>query len=163
MSNEHASHLNDLIITENISNNVSYSRIVLQLQYKDYRRNLIIERHATFMFTDTISDVIQKFLRIANLNDVLPENVVLVEFTFDNQHMIPPSSYKHMTLNDLKIKQNSILYFEPSAAVAIAKFSRLTIFGPNRIVKRECEWNKETTTLKMLFDFVITTFSLQSI
>ncbi|CAF0743098.1 unnamed protein product [Adineta steineri] len=163
MSNEHVSHLNDLIITENISNNVSYSRIVLQLQYKDYRRNLTIERHATFMFTDTISDVIQKFLRIANLNDVLLENVVLVEFTFDNQHMIPPSSYKHMTLNELKIKQNSILYFEPSATVAIARFSRLTIFGPDRIVKRECEWNKETTTLKMLFDFVITTFSLQSI
>ncbi|CAF1050469.1 unnamed protein product [Adineta steineri] len=157
MSNEHLSHLNDLIITENILNTVSYSCIVLQLQYEDHRRNFNIKKDATFMVTDTISNVIEKFLRIANLNDVLPENVVLVKFVFDNKHMIPPSSYIHMTLNDLRIKQNSILYFEPSAAVA------LTILGPNLIDKREYEWNKATTTLKMLFEFVITAFSLQSI
>ncbi|CAF1202238.1 unnamed protein product [Adineta steineri] len=157
MSNEHLSHRNDLIITENILNTVSYSCIVLQLQYNDYGRNFNIKKDATFMLTDTISNVIQKFLRIANLNDVLPENVVLVEFVFDNKHMIPPSSYIHMTLNDLRIKQNSILYFEPSAAVA------LTILGPNLIDKREYQWNIETTTLKMLFEFVITAFSLQSI
>ncbi|CAF1060070.1 unnamed protein product [Adineta steineri] len=163
MSNEHVSHLNDLIITENILNTVSYSCIVLQLQYKDDGRNFNIKKVATFMLTDTISNVIQKFLRIANLNDVLPENVVLVKFVFDNKHMIPHSSYIHMTLNDLRIKQNSILYFEPSVAVALARFSRLTILGPNLIDKREYEWNIETTTLVMLFEFVITAFSLQSI
>ncbi|CAF4848285.1 unnamed protein product, partial [Rotaria sp. Silwood1] len=163
MSSEQASCLDDHRITSDLSNIETSSRIRLQLHYKDHRQDLKVEKYVSFSLTDTIRDVIKKFLETAGLDHVSPSDVSLVELGIGNQRSRPSSLSEYLTLDELNIKEGHDLYFEPSIMAATSRLFHLTIWGPSPITRVEYEWDRTTTTLKMLLEYVIKVFSLETI
>ncbi|CAF3942992.1 unnamed protein product [Rotaria sp. Silwood2] len=163
MSYEQVSYSDDHRITSDLSNIETSSSIGLQLHYNDDRQDLKVEKYVLFSLTDTIRDVIKRFLKTAELDYISPSDVSLVELGFGNERSRAPSLSTHKTLNQLNIRQGHVLYFEPSTIVVSPRSFLLTIWGPSPTIKAEYEWNGDTTTLKMLLEHIIKVFSLESI
>ncbi|CAF1036489.1 unnamed protein product [Rotaria sordida] len=163
MSSEHVSYSDDHRFTSDLSNIPTSSRIELQLYYNDYRKNLKVKSRILFSPTDTIHDVIKEFLKTTDLDHVSPSDISLVGLGIGNQRSPSPSLNTYRTLEQLNIKQGHVLYFEPSTIVTSARLYHLTIWGPSPIIKAEYEWNSGTTTLKMLLEYAIRIFLLESI
>jgi ubiquitin C-terminal hydrolase len=141
----------------------SSQRIGLELQYTDRRQNLKRTVRGQFLPATMIREVIRKLLKTANLDDILTDDVSLIGSGLGQQCDPVSLSSTYETLSELNIKDGYVLYFEPSSTAPPPKAFRITLWGPNRTKRVEYECCKTTTTLKMLLDHVIKTFSLESV
>jgi ubiquitin C-terminal hydrolase len=152
---------------QNIINRSLYTEssatILLQVKYTDQSQNLNKTIVHKFLPTTTIDELIRKFLNLANLNDMRPEDINLVGFGVmrKNYSIFPTPRYK--TLMELNIQDGHTLSLEPSITSISMKPCSLTIQSLDNNKKAEYKWDKTTTTLGMLLDFVIEEFSLKSI
>ena len=154
----------------NYSNSGSYRshgtqslRVKLSLRYESQGRGRCITHTCSFSPGTTIHDVIQEFLMVARSKETdVPQDIVLVSFHISGHtHRVPtPNSKK--TLHDLIIMDGCELNFEPSLQ-SRSKLLYLTIKTPDSVKKFEYEWDETTTTLGMLVDDIIKSFSLESI
>ncbi|UJR29300.1 hypothetical protein I4U23_010514 [Adineta vaga] len=163
MSQGRMSRIGDLTIIEPIRNDVSLFDLTIQIQFKNNHNSTVNCAVLTISSLETISDVIRKFLQILPIKDILSTDISLVKIVSGNQRRNVPSDNKYKTLDDLKIKENDILYFESSTSSISSGLSYLTIIAPDCRTKTLFKWNKNVTTLQMLFEYVIEVFSLQSI
>ena len=138
-------------------------RIGLELQYTDRRQNLKRTVRGQFLPTTMIREVIRKLLQTANLDDIITDDVTLIGSGLGQQCDPVSLSNTYDTLDKLNIKDGYVLYFEPSSTAPPPKAFHLTLYGPNRTKIVEYECCKATTTLKMLLDHAIKTFSLQQV
>ncbi|CAM2699554.1 unnamed protein product [Rotaria socialis] len=139
------------------------SHIELKIHYEDHQQGLKSENYILCSSTDTIRDVIKKFLKTADLDYIDSGNVSLVELRMGNQRLPAPLFNIYTTLNQLNIRQGYTLCFAPLCEFSSSRLSRLRVYGPNHIDKIEYTWNKHITTLQMLLEYIIKVFSLDSI
>jgi len=161
-SNGLLSSLNRQNSTNSLPHAELSQRIELKLQYADRKQNLKKDAIAQFSPTTTIRDVTKKFLELADLNHLRPEDVSLIEFVLDKRYKTPPDNASK-TLSQLTIVDGCTLYFESSPTLLPTSRCFLTVKTEDNIRQIQYEWNKSTTTLGMLLDHIIEDFSLQSI
>lgn len=156
-------NMNDLSLGEPSLN------IELKLVYTDHNSDLTRSANIKLSSATTIRDIAKKFLKIIDLDHMEPEKIALVKFGMVNKRTLVSSlndyttSNDCTTLNDLNIKQGYTLYFEPSPSFSTLEPYHLKIWAPNYTSILELEWNKTTTTLEMLLEHIIKSFSLESI
>ena len=133
------------------------NEVRLDIRYIDQSQHKDLQLLGTFRSIDTLRDVIQVVLDTFHYDHVRPEDVSLREIRDPQGYLITLDYNFQMTLHDLRVGENYTLYFERKA-----RTSRLTIYSPDH-PSEGYDWNRSETTLKMLVDYVIKVYSLQSI
>ena len=162
MSNEESSVLNDHDSVDHLLQTQSSQYLKLQLQYNDRYIGFEKRVNAQFLPTTTIHNVIKDFLQRVNLKHIREEDVNLIDVTHDKRYHVPVEN-AHMTLNELNIEDGCTLCFQPSPTATVEMPSELVIYGPSFFDKKEYKWYENFTTLGMLLEYVIQSFSLESI
>ena len=134
-----------------------------KLRYTNKKHEIELQTKFCSSMEITVRQIIKDLIDILYLDDIPPEEVRLLGFSSDGfYHQLDITNTEEKLL-DLKIVDGSILYFEPTLTASPPKLCRLTIVGPDENEKINFEWYRAKTTLKMLLEYVIEKFSLESI
>jgi ubiquitin C-terminal hydrolase len=158
-----SSSFNEQSTTNSLPHNELSPRIQLNLQYMDRKQNINKNVTGQFSPTATIFDVTKEFLKLAHLDQLHPEDLSLIEFSLDKRYKTP-SDNASKRLSQLMIVDGCTLYFKSSSLTLFSmKPYFLTIKTDDGSREIQYEWNKNTTTLGMLLEYIIENFSLRSI
>jgi ubiquitin C-terminal hydrolase len=138
-------------------------RLQLRLQYNSHSRAVSVVKSASFSTATTIREVVKEFLKLARSDIDTPKDIILASFVAHGHTYSALPHNASMTLSELTIMDGYTLLFEPSSSQSRSQLFKLTIYGPDPIKKVSYQYDKSSTTLATLFDYVIQAFSLGSI
>ncbi|CAF3214885.1 unnamed protein product [Rotaria sp. Silwood2] len=138
-------------------------RLALDFLYIDQKQCITIENRIRFLPKNTISTVVNEFLALEEQNMISSDKVVLVSISLGGRNYVAPKRNARITLQELEIKNGSLLCCEPLEIGNRCKSSQLILFSPYDKGKKKCEWNEKSTTVNMLLNEVIRIFALNSI
>lgn len=142
----------------------SKKRLSFNLQYSDKKNEIELSTCILTSPTNTIHGLKEDLLNFLYLDGICPEEMTLIGFSDDTDNFHPLYTVDvSKTVGDFNWTDGFTIYFEPLHPLAPLKQCQLTIFGPDEKEKVLFEWYREKTTLKMLFEYVIKKFSLDSV
>ncbi|CAF1482414.1 unnamed protein product [Adineta ricciae] len=152
---------NDLTIYEPIQNGILSADVTIGIRLRD-QNGTVRSAHLTLSLSEPIVNVITKFLRVLEIENIRVDDVSLSKICSGSTERDFTTNPRLTTLNELKIKQNDILWFMLLIGPATSQLLQLNLFrhDPPHHAIYDCD--KNTTTLKMLFDYVIEAFELKS-
>lgn len=147
----------------NASNIKLCKYLSLDFQYIDQEKFYSIEKRVRFLSTDTVRAVAKEFLSFDEPKSINPVDIVLVYISVGGRCITLPKNNVNMTLQELEIRNESLLCFEPLNIKKRRKSLVLFLFSPDENQRKIYEWKEHEITLKSFLNDIINIFELKSI
>ena len=143
--------------------NESDTKLILHVRYTDRKHGIDLYIELQSPSNLTLGEFTKDVLDLLFLDDISFEHIRLVGFyCHDDYHPIKTRNKDH-SLEQLGISNDCQVEFEPTLDAHPPKLCRLIVVGPDEVKKFSFPWYRARTTLDMLMEFIIESFSLRSV